>query len=90
MCGAGMTGGSSASITQARQLSPAVAAVAANTGSDLYATADEQDKQALRLLDPLSFIVARRESNFAMLTDPEIAGLGAATGPEGGPQCATL
>src|SRR5260221_11289068 len=27
----------------------------------------------------------RRESNFAMLTDPEIAGLGAATGPEGEP-----
>ncbi len=54
---------------------PLLLAVAANTGSDLYATVDETDEQALAMFARLGFTVNRRESNVLIPTDPDITGL---------------
>jgi len=52
-----------------------LAAVAANTGSDLYATVDEGDEHSVELLEIHGFTVARRESMLLIPTDPAITGL---------------
>jgi RimJ/RimL family protein N-acetyltransferase len=48
-----------------------LAAVAANTGADLYATADDTDQAGLDRLARLGFTVNRRESNYVIPTGPE-------------------
>jgi ribosomal protein S18 acetylase RimI-like enzyme len=60
-----------------------IAAVAGNTGSDLYATVDDTDDQTLEQFGRLGFTVNRRESNFLIPTDPEITGLHATAEPDG-------
>ena len=54
---------------------PLLAAVAGNTGSDLYATADEDDHEAAARLTRLGFIENRREGIFIIPTDPHVTGL---------------
>ena len=60
-----------------------IAAVAGNTGSDLYATAEDTDDQALDLFGRLGFTENRRESNFLIPTDPQLTGLRVTAEPEG-------
>jgi RimJ/RimL family protein N-acetyltransferase len=62
---------------------PLLAAVAANTGRDLYATVDDTDEQALQTHDRLGFTVNRRESNLVIPTDPRITGLHVTAEPDG-------
>ena len=52
-----------------------VSAVAANTASDLYATAEEADVAEQERLAGLGFEVNRREGIFVMPTDPDLTGL---------------
>jgi len=59
-----------------------LSAVARNTASDLYATVEEADIEALGLFARLGFTVNRRESNYVIPTDPHITGLRAAE-PDG-------
>ncbi len=47
---------------------PLLAAVAGNTGADLYAVADERDQENLDRLARLGFTVNRRESNYVIPT----------------------
>ena len=58
-------------------------AVAANTGSDLYATVDEGDEHSVELLEINGFTVTRRESILLIPTDPAITGLRATAEPAG-------
>lgn len=60
-----------------------IAAVAGNTGRDLYATVDDTDDQALELFGRLGFTVSRRESNLVIPTDPQVTGLHATAEPDG-------
>jgi GNAT superfamily N-acetyltransferase len=60
-----------------------LAAVAANTGSDLWATVDDDDEYTLELLEMHGFAVARRESVLLIPTDPAITGLGPTAEPAG-------
>ena len=60
-----------------------IAAVAQNTGSDLHATAEDTDDQALELFGRLGFTVNRRESSFLIPTDPRLTGLHATAEPDG-------
>jgi len=62
---------------------PLLAAVGENTGSDLYAMADERNKQRLALLGRLGFTVNRRESLVVIPTDPQITGLHVTDEPDG-------
>ena len=62
---------------------PLLAAVAANTGHDLYATVEDTDEQALETHDRLGFTVNRRESNLVIPTDPQITGLHVTAEPDG-------
>ena len=62
---------------------PLIAAVAANTGSNLYASAEDTDDQALALFARLGFTEHRRESNFLIPTDPQITGLHETAEPDG-------
>ena len=62
---------------------PLVAAVAENTGSDLYTYVDESDEQALGRLDRLGFVVSRREGMYVIPTDPAITGLQVTDEPDG-------
>jgi len=62
---------------------PLIAAVAANTGSNLYASAEDTDDQALDLFGRLGFAEHRRESNFLIPTDPQITGLHETAEPDG-------
>ncbi|MGN6681790.1 MAG: GNAT family N-acetyltransferase [Streptosporangiaceae bacterium] len=62
---------------------PLLAAVADNTGSDLYTAVDERNKDALALFDRLGFRVMRRESIVAIPTDPKVNGLRVTDEPEG-------
>jgi ribosomal protein S18 acetylase RimI-like enzyme len=50
---------------------PLLAAVAADTGADLYATADEDDQAGQDRLARLGFSVNRRESHYVIPTGPE-------------------
>jgi GNAT superfamily N-acetyltransferase len=54
---------------------PLLAAVAGNTGSDLYATADEADQTAAVRFAQLGFTQSRREGLFLIPTDPDRTGL---------------
>jgi ribosomal protein S18 acetylase RimI-like enzyme len=54
---------------------PLLAAVTQNTASDLYATVDETDTDALGIFTRLGFTVSRRESNYVIPTDPQVTGL---------------
>jgi ribosomal protein S18 acetylase RimI-like enzyme len=54
---------------------PLLAAVARNTGSDLYASVDEKDIEAQGIFARLGFTVNRRESNYVIPTDPQVTGL---------------
>ena len=54
---------------------PLLAAVADNTGSDLHATADEDDQEAAARLTRLGFTQNRREGLFLIPTDPHVTGL---------------
>jgi ribosomal protein S18 acetylase RimI-like enzyme len=60
-----------------------LAAVADNTGSDLYTAVDERNEDALALFERLGFRVARRESIVAIPTDPEVTGLHMTDEPDG-------
>lgn len=60
-----------------------IAAVTGNTGSDLYATVDDTDDQALERFGRLGFTVNRRESSFLISTDPQITGLHTTAEPDG-------
>ncbi len=62
---------------------PLLAAVAENTASDLYAIAGERDKQSLAMFERLGFTVCRRESIFAIPTDPQVTGLHDTDEPDG-------
>ena len=62
---------------------PLLAAVAANTESDLYANSREADNQRKALFTRLGFTVSRRESIYAVPTDPEITGLVTPSEPDG-------
>jgi ribosomal protein S18 acetylase RimI-like enzyme len=62
---------------------PLLEAVADNTGSDLHATVDDADGQALELFDRLGFTVARREGIYLIPTDPNITGLHSTAEPDG-------
>lgn len=70
-------------VTQKKSYQPLLRAVAENTGSDLYATADETDEHGLATFTRLGFTVNRRESNVLIPTDPQITGLTATDEPEG-------
>jgi len=54
---------------------PLLDAVAANTGSDLHAMAEETDDAAAATFAKLGFVQSRREGIFAIPTDPLITGL---------------
>ena len=60
-----------------------IAAVAGNTGSDLYATAEDTDDQAMEMFGRLGFTENRRESNFLIPTDPHVTGLHTTAEPDG-------
>jgi len=60
---------------------PLLAAVAANTGSDLHTAADESDDETLARLARLGFTVSRREGNDVIPTDPLTTGLLQAEAP---------
>ena len=60
-----------------------IAAVAGNTGSDLYATLDDTDDRAREQFGRLGFTVNRRESIFLIPTDPRVTGLHTTAEPEG-------
>ncbi|MGI9008448.1 MAG: GNAT family N-acetyltransferase [Streptosporangiaceae bacterium] len=62
---------------------PLIAAVAENTGSDLYTYADEANEHALARFDRLGFTVSRREGMYVIPTDPAITGLHATDEPAG-------
>ena len=62
---------------------PLIAAVAANTGGDLYATAEDTDDQALKLFARLGFTEHRRESDVLIPTDPQVTGLQVTAEPDG-------
>jgi hypothetical protein len=62
---------------------PLLAAVAENTGGDLYTTARDTDGQGLDRLTRLGFGVNRRESSYLIPTDPAVAGLDAVPEPDG-------
>ena len=62
---------------------PLLAAVAANTASDLYLTADDTDVQYLRQLAGLGFTELRRESHVLIPTDPGLTGLVVTAEPPG-------
>jgi GNAT superfamily N-acetyltransferase len=64
-------------------LEPLIAAVAENTGSDLYTYADEADEQWLARLKRLGFAVSRREGMYVIPTDPQVTGLHATDEPDG-------
>jgi ribosomal protein S18 acetylase RimI-like enzyme len=61
--------------SRADSYGPLLAAVTRNTVSDLYATVDERDTEAQGILARLGFTVSRRESNYAIPTDPQVTGL---------------
>jgi ribosomal protein S18 acetylase RimI-like enzyme len=62
---------------------PLVAAVAGNTGSDLYTYTDESDEMALARLKRLGFTRSRREGMYVIPTDPELNGLHLTDEPDG-------
>jgi GNAT superfamily N-acetyltransferase len=62
---------------------PLLDAVAENTGSDLYITADDADHEWLRDLAELGFAELRRESNIVIPTDPAVTGLELTAEPDG-------
>lgn len=62
---------------------PLIAAVAENTGSDLYTYMDETDEEGLARLDRLGFVVSRREGMYVIPTDPAITGLHLTDEPDG-------
>jgi RimJ/RimL family protein N-acetyltransferase len=65
---------------------PLLAAVAADAGADLYATADERDQASLDRLARLGFTVNRRESRYVIPTGSGAGGSAAGAGaaePEG-------
>jgi ribosomal protein S18 acetylase RimI-like enzyme len=62
---------------------PLLAAVAGNTGSDLYTFAGEGDEQSLAQLARHGFTVSRREGFFVIPTDPEVTGLRDTDEPDG-------
>ena len=62
---------------------PLLAAVAQNTGGDLYTIAGEADRQALAQFALLGFTISRRESLFVIPTDPEVTGLHDTDEPDG-------
>ena len=70
-------------VSQQESYLPLLRAVAANTGSDLYAVVDDTDEDALETFTRLGFTVNRRESNLLIPTDPQITGLTADGEPEG-------
>ena len=70
-------------VSQQESYQPLLRAVAANTGSDLYAAVDDTDEHALETFTRLGFTMNRRESNLLIPTDPQITGLDAADEPEG-------
>jgi ribosomal protein S18 acetylase RimI-like enzyme len=61
---------------------PLLAAVAGNTGSDLYAIADEADREAAARFVRLGFTQSRREGIFLIPTDPASTGLGEVSVPD--------
>lgn len=69
--------------SQEESYQPLLRAVAANTGSDLYAAVDETDEYALETFTRLGLTVNRRESNLLIPTDPQITGLNVTDEPEG-------
>ncbi len=69
--------------SRADSFMPLIAAVAENAASDLYASIDEADGQALERFARLGFAVSRRESNYLIPTDPKITGLHFMGEPEG-------
>jgi ribosomal protein S18 acetylase RimI-like enzyme len=62
---------------------PLVAAVAANTGSDLYTAVDERNKDALARFERLGFKFNRQETIVAIPTDPQVNGLHVTDEPDG-------
>lgn len=62
---------------------PLLAAVAQNTGSDLYTLAGEADRQSVALFARLGFTVSRREGFFVVPTDPDVTGLQDTHEPDG-------
>lgn len=60
---------------QAGSHEPLLAAVAANTGSDLHVVTGEEDAEALARYAGLGFTVSRREAIFLIPTDPAVTGL---------------
>src|SRR5437016_5971210 len=60
---------------------PLLAAVAANTDADLYATAGEGNAQALARYASLGFARSRRESMFLIPADPAVNGLSSGIPP---------
>ncbi|MGN6678413.1 MAG: GNAT family N-acetyltransferase [Streptosporangiaceae bacterium] len=62
---------------------PLLAAVAENTGSDLYTVVDERNKDALARFEQLGFAVNRHESVVAIATDPQVTGLHVTDEPDG-------
>ena len=62
---------------------PLLAAVTENTGTDLYASIEEDDEHGLDLFEVLGFTVCRREGNYLIPTDPDVTGLRPAAEPEG-------
>lgn len=69
--------------SRADSYGPLLAAVAENTVSDLYATIEDADDQALELFARLGFTVSRRESSYLIPVDPQVTGLRATADPEG-------
>lgn len=69
--------------SQPESYQPLLRAVAANTGSDLYAAVDDTDEHALETFTRLGFTVNRRESNLLIPTNPQITGLNASDEPDG-------
>jgi ribosomal protein S18 acetylase RimI-like enzyme len=60
---------------------PLLAAVAGNTGRDLYTAADEADDDTLARLAGLGFTISRREGNYVIPTNPLTTGLHQAEAP---------
>src|SRR5579859_7403391 len=61
---------------------PLLAAVAANTGADLYATARDNEQAHLSRLARLGFAEHRRQSSYLISTDPAVTGLDGVTEPD--------